>query len=400
MVLAAGLPVDRKRYPPGGKTSQLPTISYVVAAYRLGKFFPQWLICYTDPVRVSEESKTLGNIHPENWHRLFQAIRFFLYMLGNNISQHKEDSRKIVKKPQNKSAIRLHYLTKEDCAGVSQKKAAKASAQADSAFAITQVHELLHSSLLSQKEQAGKRKNRDEVEEAITEFGEALTITGKRPKAGGTTMPPLTAEAQGRLLDLIFQRLSKDRRILWPPKDPFDIPAAKFTVVGEQMVSDTVAADLSGAAPVGVSHDSEAMKEFWRFTKKMNSNTVELPSYPDACRILGVDVRRPARKRLKHGKEFEILLQEHQVVGAAGMVRHILSDLRGVIMGDEVGLGKSHESTCAVGRVLELRQLTATDEGLDELNKLEDLLPVEDIPNARPLTGYSCVICPKSATQI
>jgi hypothetical protein len=219
-VLAAGLPVDRKLYSATEKHSVLPTVSYVVAAYQLSRTFPEWMVSYSDTGRLSESTETLANIHPENWHRLFQAIRFFLSLLGSDITQRKDtidnpEARKVVRKPQNKPAMRLQYLDKEEMIGVSRKKAAASNVQADAALQVTQVQELLRSSLLSEQNTGQKKKTREEIEEGINEFGEALNITGEKVVGNRAGMPPLTSEAQEKLLDIIFQRTVKNKQMYY-----------------------------------------------------------------------------------------------------------------------------------------------------------------------------------------
>jgi hypothetical protein len=93
-------------------------------------------------------------------------------------------------------------------------------------------------------------------------------------------------------------------------------------------------------------------------------------------------------------------------MGAAMMVVYMLSKLRSVIMGDEVGLGKSYEWLLAAYRVNQIRRMVAQNDAGSILQHLSHLLPIDEIiedeqeideDTEEKGPGYSMVVMPTSA---
>jgi hypothetical protein len=125
--------------------------------------------------------------------------------------------------------------------------------------------------------------------------------------------------------------------------------------------------------------ERESLEEFWRFNKKLNSGSIPLPPYDEACTILGLEPAHPALSHVEPGILHEIVFDAHQVVGVAMMVVYMLSKLRSVILGDEVGLGKSYEWLLAAHRVNQIRRMAAQNDAGSILQHLSHLLPIDEI---------------------
>jgi hypothetical protein len=219
---------------------------------------PEIAIKYQSEQRCNEQSSGLANIHPENWARALTELRHIIDKVDRAIHDSSKDqagddanedgdggnTTKAKKKlsSHNKASMRPCYLQETD---FSQQDSSEIEQADEAAKASNRLH-ALHQQLVhvpSSSSENGLKHQRisdDDAEVALTEFENGIRDPSIKATSGTQAkMPASPPESQQEILQLIFDNIRLEKRILYPdPEDPFEIPPPTFSVDEANVVCD------------------------------------------------------------------------------------------------------------------------------------------------------------------
>ncbi|OBT52965.1 hypothetical protein VE04_08781 [Pseudogymnoascus sp. 24MN13] len=377
---ASGLPVSEEKFPHSkggadnddrGYASWIVTLRYVYRAYPDN--FPA----------MTPSKPTLSGIHTENWHRAYWLLR------GSWRSQ--TASRASTGKGLTKDAIEPVFGTEE----------VLRSAAGEEASTLATGNDDLDNFLRDEAEAVKALERADEEEAAngpasdatidyiVNDFENSFrSVTGRLSDIDRRNwMPALDDRAKKVTLAILGQ----EAKVLWGlqgivPKAR--IPGSRGASQMDKLYSDMIQEAAVEEAVLDGTKDREMeddkREQFWELHRLINTASSHPDSYEACCTDMAIDPFEP--------RVGDVLMKPWQVTGAWWTLYQLRFGLGSALIADDVGLGKTLQSLCALQVSVDLACADLADEasGIAGSQKLSLCGPYKP----------TLILCPPAAFEV